>query len=167
MRVVFAQDSENVFRMQLVSPLAEPVPHDYSHLQDHHPATQPEGHVGNPVFENPCSYDAVAKVLRDIGRQGGLKAYGGCREWLVVMLDGLPYNLALSLIERVFVCVVCGSQVTGVSECTERTVRSHPGQDSTGFKREFDWVILRPGPGHVEMNMLKTYVKMNLLACVL
>ena len=26
---------------------------------------------------------------------------------------------------------------------------------------EFGWVLLQPDPGHIEMNMLKAYVKLN------
>ena len=30
---------------------------------------------------------------------------------------------------------------------------------SAAFVKAFDWIVLQPGPGHIEMNMLKTYLK--------
>ena len=72
-----------------------------SHLNDVHPEQPPEVFVGAPVLVNPCSFEAVATVFRDIGRQGGIKQYGGQREWMTVVCDGLPYILGCHVIKHI------------------------------------------------------------------
>ena len=49
--------------------------------------------MGEPIFINLCSFDALVFVLRDIILQAGMWRYGGARERLPVMRDGLPYSL--------------------------------------------------------------------------
>ena len=52
----------------------------------------PSVFVREPVFVNPCSYDAVAVVPRSIGLKAGVKQYGsGDKGWILVC-DGVPYN---------------------------------------------------------------------------
>lgn len=55
--------------------------------------------VGEPIFENPCSYDAVEKVLDHFLEE-----------------VGLPYVLASRIIEKIFVCPVCWKQFDGITE---------------------------------------------------
>ena len=47
--------------------------------------------LGHHIFVNPCSILALATVFRNIGKQAGIKPYGGSREWITIVCDGLPY----------------------------------------------------------------------------
>lgn len=100
-----------------------------------------------------------AIVLRDIGRQAGVKRYGGEREWLVIMCDGLPYTLSYQLIERFMQCSEGRQHVNRSSEAADHALVQHPGLEVI-FEKEFGWILLQPGPGHINMNMLKSYVKL-------
>ena len=131
----------------------------YEAFGNHHPSEPTKIHMGSPVFKNPCSYDALVTVLRDIGRQAGVKQYGGNREWVAVMCDGLPYNLCISLIERYVQCSVCGECIHGVDNAIIHAKAEHPDHPVQEFTKEFRWCLLLPGPGHIEMNMVKAHVK--------
>lgn len=69
--------------------------------------------VGEPIFENPCSYDAVEKVLDHFLEEVGV---GTSRQWAAIGCDGLPYVLASRIIEEIFVCPVCWKQFDGITE---------------------------------------------------
>ena len=43
----------------------------------------------------------------------------------------------------------------GVTDAEHHVVSLHAGDiDVPTFQQEFDWVLLQPGPGHIEMNIL-------------
>ena len=134
------------------------LPSEYSHLEEQHPKVPPKLTIGKPMFLNPCSYEAVGDVFREIGRQAGIRRYGGKREWVSIVCDGLPYVLGYQIVERTFVCSTCNATVYGKSECSTHEAEH---DQSCSFQQEFDWVLLQPGPGHIEMNMLKTFVKFS------
>ena len=132
----------------------------YAHLGNHLPAEPTTIRMGEPIFLNPCSYDALVLVLRDIGRQAGVRQYGGSREWLPVMCDGLPYHLCSQIIERYVICSTCHHTCNGMDEMERHAVSQHSGVNLVSCHQEFSWVLLQPGPGHIEMNMLKGFVKL-------
>ena len=120
----------------------------------------PTVHVQQPVNVNPCSYQAVATVLRNIGhRSGRIKKYEGIREWVTVVCDGIPYNLCNRIIQSMHVCNKCDISLNGMKECQQHQVEVHPDEAVT-FQKEFDWVLLQPGMGHIEMNMVKGLVEL-------
>ena len=133
-------------------------PHAY--LGNHHQEQPTKIRMGEPIFLNPCSFDALAVILRDIGRQSGVRRYGGTREWLPVMCDGLPYTLCHQLIERFMHCTACHQHCDGADDVTRHLAHQHDGDETIVFEKEFAWVLLQPGPGHIEMNMLKGFVKL-------
>ncbi|ELT87430.1 hypothetical protein CAPTEDRAFT_189999 [Capitella teleta] len=45
-------------------------------------------------------------------------------------------------------------------DLTTKTDSLHRREHSSNCSLEFDWVWLQPGPGHIEMNMLRSFVKM-------
>lgn len=82
-----------------------------NHFLSHRYSFVPSGHtgitevmMGDPCFENPCSYESVQKVfdhiltLTDVGEQ---------REWTCVGCDGLPYTLGSCLQEDIHRCPTC------------------------------------------------------------
>ena len=132
----------------------------YEHLGNHHPEKPTEVHMGEPIFLNPCSFDALAAILRDIGRHADIRRYRGTLEWVAVMCDGLPYTLALQLVERFVQCSVCKDHFDGLNDADKHAADAHPEIPDVTFEKEFQWVLLQPGPGHIEINMLKGFVKL-------
>ena len=132
---------------------------DYLHLSQ--AANElPTVHVQEPAYVNPCSYEAVATVMRNIGYKAGVKAYGGDREWVVIVCDDVPYNLCSRIIRCSHKCSVCNQAIYGQDACAKHQNSEHLGEEMS-FAKEFDWVLLRPGLGHIEMNMVKSYVELT------
>ena len=138
-------------------------PHpEYSHFKDEH-KFKPPLHVHEPVFVNPCSYVVVAVVLRKIGIESGISQYGtGERQWIVVVCDGLPFNLCRRVISSTFLCPLCKESFNGKDEFMSHTENTHQmSQENVTLQKEFSWVLLQPGPGHVEINMVKGFVELT------
>ena len=135
---------------------------EYSKFQDRSDK-KPPLHVHEPVFVHPCSYDSVAVVLRNIGEASGILQYGtGMRKWIVVVCDGVPYNLCRRVIQSSNLCLVCNESCNGRDQCVSHANDVHNTEyDELAFQKEFGWVLLQPGPGHVEMNMVKSFVELT------
>ncbi len=60
--------------------------HEYATIGEKHPETPPRLIVSEPLFLNPCSLEAVAKVFREIGVKAGIHQYGpgNTKQWLVM-----------------------------------------------------------------------------------
>ena len=112
-----------------------------------------------PVFVNPCSYEACIIVLRNIGSCAGVTRYGGTREFTYVCCDGSPYVLCSRIILSTYVCSSCGENVK--KDAFSVHILGHEKNVACELYREFDWVLLIPGPGHIEMNMVKSYVELT------
>ena len=129
--------------------------------------------VSDPVFVNPNSNKTVTEVLRRVGQTARVTRYGfhgpNSREWLTVTMDGLPYLIAVSILEHTLICVQCGqkegSGAENVSfygkEWKQHLDECHNGQENVACVREFDWVVLRIRPLHVEMNMVRVFFDIN------
>jgi hypothetical protein len=136
-------------------------------VSDHHdsrPTTITQ--VLEPIFLNPNSYDTLAKIFRIIGKKSGIQQYcpNGERAWLAVVCDGSPFIIGIRLVRKYFLCPICDAPVVGRTECLSHVANFHPWEDNPldltfNFKSEFNWLLLLPGPGHIEMNMIKTFVK--------
>ena len=113
-----------------------------------------------PVYVNPCSYEAVAAVLRNIGQKVGVSMYGGNREWVAIVCDGVPFNLCRRLLASTYLCPVCQASLEGVAACRQHAQNDHP-TDQVNFLKEFGCVLLQPGLGHIEMNMVKGLVELS------
>ncbi len=119
-----------------------------------------KSNLQKPIFENPCSYPAVVVALQGIGERGKVKQYvenkEDSREWLAVYCDGVPYDLSSRILRCCFRCIQCNKLLYGTKMCTEhKHIENH-----TNFEEEFKWLLLKPGPGHIEMNMLKALVEL-------
>ena len=121
----------------------------------------------HPVNANPCSYTAVVDVLLSIGRQTGVAKYGnGKRQWLPVVCDGVPFVLCKRIISCTHRCCICNQgAIVGQEALTKHFAEKHIDVDDdtieTSFELEFDWVMLVPGTGHIEMNILRSCVELT------
>ena len=133
----------------------------YPHIQSRHPDEPVTVTVADPVFCNPNSFDSLITVLRKIGKDAGIHRYGGDKRfWTVVCCDGLPYHLCMKLVDVMLTCTLCQSSFFGEEALRKHFASSHNDQ-SPEFYREFDWVLLRIGAGHYEMNMIKAFTELN------
>ena len=113
----------------------------------------PKSFVLKPALVSPNSYDSVRSVLIHVGREAGIQKYGtGDKQFLFLYCDGLPYSLIQRMCRCTFRCSVCSEILTDRPKCEK-----HQHANCT-FSKEFDWVLLVPGGGHIQMNMLKAIV---------
>ncbi len=124
-----------------------------------------ETHLQKPIFRNPCAYDAVVKVLQGVGQRARIRKYLSAeqllenqevREWLCTYCDAVPLVLANRIIKCCFNCSECGEILFGTEMCKEHQTKTTHHR----FEMEFDWLHLKPGGGHIEMNMLKGLVEL-------
>ena len=118
--------------------------------------------VTEPVFVNPCSYEAVVSVMKHIGEKGGIPKYNngvGDRCFIPIFCDGSPYNLCFRTITCTYRCAMCQNTQCGLKSLKSHMLNVHDvSNDDVNdehYSLEFDWVLLQPGAGHLEMNMLK------------
>lgn len=110
--------------------------------------------AGEPDFVNPNSYENIIQVIQAIGIRAGIKQYGeGTRMWLLVECDGLPYNIIRDIIANVWRCSHC-------SKCYYGSYQNHKCQ-SINRRREFGWLVPVSGLLHLEMNVARSYIKLN------
>ncbi|KAJ8022554.1 hypothetical protein HOLleu_37485 [Holothuria leucospilota] len=123
----------------------------------------------DPVFLNPNSFENVKEVFLAIGKDFQIRKYldpplvGDLgREWLVVVCDGLPYILGQRVIKETFHCQECQQAVFGRDSYEEHCNAAHNIEAADiVYSMEFDWVHLRIGYGHYEMNMVRSFIELN------
>ena len=95
--------------------------------------------------------------IEAIGIRAGIKQYGeGTREWLMVECDGIPYNMLF--ISNVWRCSECLKFYYGLPNFQEHKCYSLQTVDP---KREFRWLIPVSGLLHLEMNVDRSFTKLN------
>ena len=121
------------------------------------------------MFVIPNSQKAVTEVLRHVGHTACVTRYGsngaGSREWTHLTMDGLPCLIAADINEKTLICLACAQKEASEphsvafygKEWTDHVNTFHKDEVNVGSAKEFDWVVLRIGPLHVEMNMVKTF----------
>ena len=96
-----------------------------------------------------------------MGRDAGIKLYGGNkRDRLIVSCDGLPFKLCYELIKETRICTACNKSFFGLKQFTSHCNTYHDSSLQQ-FVDEFDWVLMRPGGGHIEMNLIKSFFEYN------
>ncbi|XP_041477204.1 uncharacterized protein LOC121425250 [Lytechinus variegatus] len=122
--------------------------------------------AGDPIFVNPNSYQSLITVFKSLGKQAGIKKYAedGWREWVVVTCDGLPYTLGQRVIKETFTCAYCHAAIFLRESYMEHVQEHYPtgiAEEDLAFSLEFDWLLLKIGHGHVEMNMVRSFLELN------
>ena len=83
------------------------------------------------------------------------------RAWTAIGCDGQPYLLASKLIDRVHQCPVCKILTQSLVEFTQHISTAHPNEHPDADQcRLFRHILLLPGPGHYEINMVKGIFKL-------
>ena len=123
-----------------------------------HATTPPQVKIGEPCMVNPNSVKNTKQVLLHIK---DLCQVPEERKWIVVWSDGVPYIFMHKLIESIYVCSMCQTEIDISKTSFEIHCLNceHMNNDSD-FHRLFDFIIPRPGPGHIEINMAKTLLSL-------
>ncbi|CAC5389991.1 unnamed protein product [Mytilus coruscus] len=117
--------------------------------------------MGKPVFVNPNSNDSVALVLRQIGINSGIMKYNGQdRHWTFVCCDGRPHSLYHKILDECIICCYCQNSFMSRKLYREHHKINHANLIPS-FAKEFDWLYLRIGLGHYEMNVIKSFFELN------
>lgn len=136
---------------------------EFQHVPSNHPDHPVKVVASDPVFVNPNSPDALKEVLRRIGKASNVKRYNpddpNARHWLNVTMDGLPYLVCRKVVQEMLLCTECGDEVLKES-LNEHCLKVHQGQRCNAVQ-EFDWVVLRIGKLHLEMNMARHFMDLN------
>ncbi|XP_035690584.1 uncharacterized protein LOC118425675 [Branchiostoma floridae] len=137
---------------------------EHEDIPSSHPHIPPPITMSDPVFVNPNSASAMRKVLRHVGKTANIARYhdnSPCtRKWLVVAMDGLPLGITRNIINNTMYCSSCKVSFESLQLFKTHVEETHEGETIPEV-REFDWVILRVGKLHLEMNALKAFVDLN------
>lgn len=136
---------------------------EWTDVPSRHPSHPIKVETSDPVFVNPNSFDSVKEVLRRVGHAASVSRYHpnlpNARKWLSVTMDGSPYLVSRTVIDAVYLCCDCETEVLK-SKQGDHCNDVHQGR-RVNFIKEFDWVLLRIGKLHLEMNMAKTFTSHN------
>ena len=115
--------------------------------------------AGEPDFINPNGCHNIIQVIQAIGIRAGIKQYiNGKREWLMVECNGLPYNIIRDIIENVFRSSKCSNCYYSLATFRENTCYIlHQIKEV----KEFGWVLPVFGLLHLEMNVARSFTKLN------
>ena len=75
-------------------------------------------------------------------------------------MDGLPLGITRNIINNTMYCSSCKVSFESLQLFKTHVEETHEGETIPEV-REFDWVILRVGKLHLEMNALKAFVDLN------
>lgn len=117
---------------------------------------------GEPEFVNPNSYQTIVTVIQNIGKRAGLVRYGGdTRQWLFLECDGLPYKIMRDIIDNVYICLRCSTSFYGKEKINSDDHRCFLIHGEQPLVREFDWLVPVMGLLHFEMNVARSFLKLN------
>ena len=103
----------------------------------------------------PNSYANCRSILDHLRSITGV---GSERQWLSVGCDGQPFDIIRKLIDNTLVCDLCEASLSP-EEVDAHSREKHQGKRCEP-KKVYDWVLLRPGLGHVEMNSVKALFRL-------
>jgi len=80
-----------------------------------HPPHPIKVETSDPVFVYPNSFDSVKEVLPRVGHVASVSQYHpnvpNARKWLSVTMDGSPYLVSRTVIDAVYLCCNCETEV--------------------------------------------------------
>lgn len=136
--------------------------HDHCHSSTCHdpyfrtpsrvPKEKPKVIVGDPCLVNSNSRKTVITVLHHIKEIARVPEQ---RKWVMVWSDGVPYIHVADIVENVYKCLVCHEEIDTKEVSLEDHSLHCNGSEPSTYQRVFTYVVPRPGPGHIEMNMAK------------
>ncbi|CAG2237608.1 unnamed protein product [Mytilus edulis] len=103
----------------------------------------------------------LSLVMRHICINCGIKRYGGNEQsWAFVCCDGRLHSLYHKILEESILCSYCQKPFPSRKLYKDHHKSCHQNL-TPSCSREFDWVYMRIGAGHYEMNALKAFFELN------
>ena len=119
----------------------------YGDIPSYHPKEKPAVEVGEIIPINPNFKATVKEVLLNLKQQAWV---GADHSWIRVGFDGVPYRIADMLIKNMILFDI------SVTPFDVHYETNHPGVYNIGSKKLLDDILLTPGAGHTEINLLRT-----------
>ena len=116
--------------------------HDpYKAATSNHPNKPASITIAEPCMVNPCSVSAVREVMNELTDR-----LPQTTKWVPLWSDGVPYLYASKLQDCIFFCETCNHDID---------INDDDDHQHQLTQRVFGNFLLRPGPGHIELNMAK------------
>ena len=109
-----------------------------------------EVQLGEVIDAMPNSYASCRTILEQLRTAAGVDTV---RQWVSVGCDGQPFDIIRKLIDNSLQCNLCGDQLS--PEDVDGHQQEKHQDELCNPKKIYDWVLLRPGLGHIEMNSIK------------
>lgn len=118
-----------------------------------------------PVFVNPNSLNNVFKVLKHIRLHVGIPLN---RRWIALVCDRYPYGLAHKLILEAGECKICGELFQSQHATVNHIEQQHDVEEdiNENIDLAFKMFYLKPGNGHIEMNLLRVIFRLLWVPCL-
>lgn len=136
----------------------------YRNVPSKHPEMLPNIKMGEIIGLNPNSRDSITEILKQIKTQTGV---GSDRKWIRLGFDGVPYNIADSIIESLIICDICQQEIDTQKGSFDAHIESnHPGVNNATKRKIFGDILLTPGKGYMEINMIRSLFSICKLYCI-
>ena len=140
-------------------PNQHPSDHDiYHRTPSQHPKHPPRVIIAEPCMVNPNTKVNVQTVLEHVREQSNTSGEKKAREWTYVWCDAVPYLLGSKVQDETLKCALCEEMVKK-TDMKQHQTQNHQDQE-TEYETWFDDIFLRPGPGHIELNMARALMKL-------
>ena len=101
---------------------------------------------------NPNLYETIKTVLENLREQAGI---GKEKAWPRVGFDGVPYRIASEIIEHTKLCLLCNEIIDiSISSEKDHAKEKHSNCAKVQFDYYYGNILLTPGAGHMERNLL-------------
>ena len=113
--------------------------------------------VAEPCMVNPNSKGSLTCVLEHVQEQCQI-GDDKDRKWVYTWCDSVPYLIGSKVQEETLKCALCGEMVNR-TDMTSHQEDKHKEEEAE-FEQWFGGIFLRPGPGHIELNMACAIMKL-------
>ena len=124
----------------------------YGDISSYHPENPHEIKLGEIIGVNPNSYETIKTVLENLREQAGV---GKEKTWRQVGFDGIPYCIASEIIEHMRLCLLCNDIIDiSITSGKNHAKEKHSYCAKVQFDYYYGNILLTPGSGHMEKNLL-------------
>lgn len=124
----------------------------YGGIPSGHPPEKTLVQMGEIIGVNPSSRASLKLVLSEISNQAKI---GTDRKWIRLGCDGVPYRIVDDIIKKVVVCQECKQEIDlSKISFTKHVEIYHKDTQNVQYKLSFPHILLVPGAGHIEKNLL-------------
>lgn len=124
----------------------------YSRTNSCHLIEKPDVKHAEPYPKNPASFENVREVLKRINDEAIINTE---RKWVSIVCDGVPYVYASQIQDDTKLCETC-HKIVLLDDLEDHSCTSG---NQIRFSSNFEKLLLRPGPGHIELNMGRNLLK--------